>query len=175
MELFISDLDGTLLNGNAEVTEFTRDTLNRLMAKGLNFTAATARTLASAGKILSGLDLKLPVILMNGVLIYDMTEKKYVKINSLSILTKIPHALLLRSHRREHFKIPKLGVINIIIVCDVQLFIFFKSVIQRYKFFFFCNKCEVYHIVDVPRKVTDLRERLVIFLSAFVVKALHCR
>ena len=42
MELFISDLDGTLLNGNAEVTEFTRDTLNRLMAKGLNFTAATA-------------------------------------------------------------------------------------------------------------------------------------
>ena len=43
MELFISDLDGTLLNGNAEVTEFTRDTLNRLMVKGLNFTAATAR------------------------------------------------------------------------------------------------------------------------------------
>lgn len=76
MELFISDLDGTLLNGNAEVTEFTRDTLNRLMAKGLNFTAATARTLASAGKILLGLDLKLPVILMNGVLIYDMAEKK---------------------------------------------------------------------------------------------------
>lgn len=84
MELFISDLDGTLLNGNAEVTEFTRDTLNRLIAKGLNFTAATARTLASAGKILSGLDLKLPVILMNGVLIYDMAEKKYVRINSLS-------------------------------------------------------------------------------------------
>ena len=26
MELFISDLDGTLLNGNAEVTEFTRKT-----------------------------------------------------------------------------------------------------------------------------------------------------
>lgn len=84
MELFISDLDGTLLNGNAEVTEFTRNTLNRLIAKGLNFTAATARTLASAGKILSGLDLKLPVILMNGVLIYDMAQKKYVRINSLS-------------------------------------------------------------------------------------------
>ena len=48
MELFISDLDGTLLNGNAEVTEFSRDTLNRLMANVLNFTAATARTLASA-------------------------------------------------------------------------------------------------------------------------------
>ena len=81
MELFISDLDGTLLNGNAEVTEFTRDTLNRLMAKGLNFTAATARTLASAGKILLGLDLKLPVILMNGVIIYDMAGKKISKDN----------------------------------------------------------------------------------------------
>lgn len=84
MKLYISDLDGTLLDQNAEVTDFTKETLNRLIKGGLNFTAATARTIASAGKILSGLELKLPVILMNGVLIYDMSTKKYVKINSLS-------------------------------------------------------------------------------------------
>ena len=45
MELFISDLDGTLLNGNAEVTEFTRDTLNRLMAKGLKHHRHSGRLL----------------------------------------------------------------------------------------------------------------------------------
>ena len=33
MELFISDLDGTLLNGNAEVTEFTRYTLPPLQGR----------------------------------------------------------------------------------------------------------------------------------------------
>ena len=54
MELFISDLDGTLLNGNAEVTEFTRDTLNRLMAKGLNFYPPLQDALFS-GKYFRGL------------------------------------------------------------------------------------------------------------------------
>ncbi|WP_294589480.1 HAD-IIB family hydrolase, partial [uncultured Ruminococcus sp.] len=83
MELFISDLDGTLLDGNAEVTDFTRDTINRLTERGMLFSVATARSLASAGKILSGLELKVPVILMNGVLIYDMQKKEYIKINGL--------------------------------------------------------------------------------------------
>lgn len=84
MELYISDLDGTLLNKNAEVSEYTKDTINSLIAEGLNFTIATARTLASAGKILSGLDLRLPIILMNGVLIYDPAAQKYEAVNSLS-------------------------------------------------------------------------------------------
>lgn len=55
MELFISDLDGTLLNGNAEVTKFTRDTLNRLMAKGLNFTAPPQGRLLPQEKYFRGL------------------------------------------------------------------------------------------------------------------------
>lgn len=83
MELFISDLDGTLLDSNAEVSDFTRDTINRLTERGMLFTVATARSLASAGKILSGLELKVPIILMNGVLIYDMQKKEYIKINGL--------------------------------------------------------------------------------------------
>ena len=45
MELFISDLDGTLLNGNAEVTEFTRNTLNRLIAKAVSYTHLTLPTI----------------------------------------------------------------------------------------------------------------------------------
>lgn len=83
MQLFISDLDGTLLDRNAEVTEYTQNALNRLIAKGMNFTVATARTYSSAGRILAGLDLKLPLILMNGVLIYDPVSKDYEVINKL--------------------------------------------------------------------------------------------
>jgi hydroxymethylpyrimidine pyrophosphatase-like HAD family hydrolase len=44
--LCISDLDGTLLNKNAELSEYTADALNDLIAKGLRFSVATARTAA---------------------------------------------------------------------------------------------------------------------------------
>lgn len=38
--LYISDLDGTLLNSGAEISEFTQDTLSKLLLQGLNFTIA---------------------------------------------------------------------------------------------------------------------------------------
>ncbi len=82
--LYISDLDGTLLNSDKELSPYTRDTLNRLIAEGLEFSAATARTGASALKILSGLNINVPVILMNGVLIYDTGSEKYIKVEALS-------------------------------------------------------------------------------------------
>ncbi len=84
MDFFISDLDGTLLNSKAELSDFTRNALNRLInEKDMHFTVATARTYASTGKILKGLSLKYPIILMNGVLIYDTQAGKYVVVNKL--------------------------------------------------------------------------------------------
>lgn len=83
MELFITDLDGTLLDRNASLPEDSRIILNKLIQGGMNFTVATARTIASAGKILSGLDLRLPMILMNGVLIFDPVKKEYEVVNRL--------------------------------------------------------------------------------------------
>ena len=50
-----------------------------MISKGLNFSIATARTAATANGILSGLDIKEPVILMNGMAIYDLKNKKYIK------------------------------------------------------------------------------------------------
>ncbi len=78
-KLYVSDLDGTLLNTSGEVSEFSRNTINDLISKGLNFSIATARTAATANGILSGLDIKEPVILMNGMAIYDLKNKKYIK------------------------------------------------------------------------------------------------
>jgi HAD superfamily hydrolase (TIGR01484 family) len=82
--LYISDLDGTLLNRSAELSGYTIKTMNALIAGGLNFSVATARTLATAAKILSGLSLKLPIVLMNGVLTYDPERQRYLHINALS-------------------------------------------------------------------------------------------
>ncbi len=77
--LFVSDLDGTLLNSNAEITAETRQIINPLIEKGLFFTFATARSIYSALPITDGLDINIPCILMNGVSIYDINEKRCIR------------------------------------------------------------------------------------------------
>ena len=76
--MYISDLDGTLLNRGAELSERSRDALNRVIAAGHCFSIATARTAATAVRIMEGVNLNLPVVLMNGVAIYDTARRKYI-------------------------------------------------------------------------------------------------
>lgn len=76
--LYVTDLDGTLLDPSPKITEYTADTINALTAKGMNFTFATARSIYSAIPITSALDINVPCILMNGVSIYDIRNEKYV-------------------------------------------------------------------------------------------------
>ena len=54
MELFVSDLDGTLLNKASEVSENSRTIINELIEKGVKFTVATARTHATVIELLEG-------------------------------------------------------------------------------------------------------------------------
>ena len=77
--LYLTDLDGTLLNGSAELSEYAAQTLNRLIGEGLHFSVATARTAATAARILAGLDLRLPIILQGGVLIWDPLQARYIQ------------------------------------------------------------------------------------------------
>ncbi len=81
--LYITDLDGTLLRPDARQSDFTRDALNGLIARGLQFSVATARTAASVGPIFQGVNLNLPLVLLNGVLLYDAAEKRYVQSHTL--------------------------------------------------------------------------------------------
>lgn len=77
--LYISDLDGTLLNNNAELSDFTVKSVNSLIEKGMYFTFATARSVYSAKPITSALNINVPYILMNGVSIYNPHNDTYVK------------------------------------------------------------------------------------------------
>lgn len=82
--LYLSDLDGTLLNENALVSSETETGLNRLIEKGLCFSVATARTHATVAKMLSNVNISVPVILMNGVAIFDLNTKKYVSVQNIN-------------------------------------------------------------------------------------------
>lgn len=101
--LYISDLDGTLLNKDAEISEDTARTLNKLINNGMNFTIATARTSASVVKMMSGIHLNIPIILMNGVLIYDNNNQRYLKKETLNIETITAVINLMRMHKQTAF------------------------------------------------------------------------
>lgn len=80
--LFISDLDGTLLDETASLPKESAEKLNRLTRGGVMITYATARTIRSVSHILKDIDFSadscVPIALMNGVLIRDMKSGKYV-------------------------------------------------------------------------------------------------
>ncbi len=81
--LYISDLDGTLLNSQGILSKKSADTLNLLLDKGMMFTVATARTSATVLDIFSGVKLNLPLILMNGVVIFDTLNDKNIICHSI--------------------------------------------------------------------------------------------
>lgn len=82
--LYISDLDGTLLNPQAQLSKESFQILQKLTASGTHFTCATARTATTTKQILHGLHLSAPAILMNGVAILDWNTKEYVKVEYLN-------------------------------------------------------------------------------------------
>ena len=76
--LFITDLDGTLLNNKCEVSQNTRQIINSLTSKGVCFSVATARTIMSVQNILAGVKITAPAVLMTGVCLYDMEKREYI-------------------------------------------------------------------------------------------------
>lgn len=82
--LYISDLDGTLLQPNVELSGRTVRILNELIEQGVHITVATARSIASVRPILRNVSIQLPIILMNGVCIYDLAKEEYLKVETFS-------------------------------------------------------------------------------------------
>lgn len=72
--LYVTDLDGTLLNSEASISQNSIEIINELINEGMNFTYATARSLVSASKVTAGLSTKIPVIAYNGAFIFNAED-----------------------------------------------------------------------------------------------------
>lgn len=77
--LFVSALDHTLVSQNSsQLSPYTKRELNRLIDAGANFTLSTSRTPAAIMEAAQNINLKLPVIAMDGAVLYDLNEKRYL-------------------------------------------------------------------------------------------------
>lgn len=95
MTLYISDLDGTLLNSRAELSHVSRELLKEMIADGVVFTVASARSVTSIKTMLEGLKLKLPVIEFNGAFISDLETGRHEIVNAIdkTIANELYHQL----------------------------------------------------------------------------------
>ena len=81
--LYLSDLDGTFLNSHGEISQRSREIISFLTDKGVHFTVATARTNATVMQMFKGVNLSYPLVLMNGVTIYDPIKRNVISSNPI--------------------------------------------------------------------------------------------
>ncbi len=71
--IFITDLDHTLLRSDLQISNFTKDTINKITNEYL-FTVATARSFHTVQEMLGHITINAPMILLDGAMI--ATDKK---------------------------------------------------------------------------------------------------
>lgn len=76
--LFISGLDDTLLEKDYHINDYCKVELNRMIDEGLHFTLSTMRPPASILEPMADIKLKIPVIAMDGAVLYDTKQKRYL-------------------------------------------------------------------------------------------------
>lgn len=79
--IYISDLDGTLLNTQKKISGQSVAILNELIQdRKVHFSVATARTPATVEGILQPIHMKEQIIVMNGVALYDLDKHEYAAV-----------------------------------------------------------------------------------------------
>lgn len=82
--LFVSGLDGTLLSQKEMLNAFSKVELNRMLDDGMKFTISTMRTPAAILEPMKDIRLSIPVIAMNGAVLYDTRTHGYIKVYVIS-------------------------------------------------------------------------------------------
>lgn len=82
--LFITDLDGTLLNSEARLSAGTVAMLNEAISHGAMVSVATARTPATVSLLLKDVDFRIPLVVMTGVALWDKSTGLYSHVQKFS-------------------------------------------------------------------------------------------
>lgn len=81
MKLFVTDLDGTLLNSDHKLSEYSMNAIKTAMDKGIPVCIATGRSYNDILEIISELDVKPYIISSNGASVYNTDGEKMYSIS----------------------------------------------------------------------------------------------
>ncbi|QWA10845.1 HAD-IIB family hydrolase [Sodalis ligni] len=82
--LYVTDMDGTLLNKQGRLSEYSKAAIRRFAEDNILFTCATGRTLTSVNALLGDTAFTCPAILSDGLFIYNMLDSAVIYTNPLS-------------------------------------------------------------------------------------------
>jgi Cof subfamily protein (haloacid dehalogenase superfamily) len=82
-KLYVTDLDGTLLNSNMALSDYSVEILNQLIDIGINITFSTSRSFYTTAMILKKVRFSLPCITFNGAYVISSHSGKIIKKNLL--------------------------------------------------------------------------------------------
>lgn len=82
--LFVAELDKVLLNMKETLTSYSKIELNKMLDDGVKLTIATMKTPGALVTSLQDIRLNLPVIAMDGAILFDMKENKYLKVYEMT-------------------------------------------------------------------------------------------
>ncbi|WP_273225712.1 Cof-type HAD-IIB family hydrolase [Geosporobacter ferrireducens] len=82
--LVVTDMDGTLLNGEGKVSEENQRIFKVLHDKGIHVAVATGRIYTSARVFARYLGIKTPIIACNGAIVKDLKDNRIIYENHLS-------------------------------------------------------------------------------------------
>lgn len=109
-KLYVTDLDGTLLQNDATLSINSINKLNQIISDGGYFSFSSARSPASLSYFADNLNLNIPLILMNGAMIYDITKMKCLNVEIidkkcieevLEIISKVPCSCHIFAYENE--------------------------------------------------------------------------
>jgi hypothetical protein len=76
--LYVSGIDAVLLSEHPYNVPYSKVELNRLIDKGVQFTISTRHSLDEVITLMDGVHLQIPVIVMDGAVLYDLREQRCV-------------------------------------------------------------------------------------------------
>ena len=79
---YLTDLDKTFLRTDLSISDFSRNVWNEMVSNGARLSVATARSYTGVCKLLKGLQLKEPLIVLDGVMIVS-ADGEILQVNAL--------------------------------------------------------------------------------------------
>ncbi len=82
--LFVVDMDGTMESSEGGITAYGKVAINNMLEDGINLTFTTLRTPAGFLEGMPSVKPRLPIIAMDGAILYDVYDNKYPKVYIIS-------------------------------------------------------------------------------------------